>query len=85
MLSSRTTHHVQINLLDGDGQSALHHAAKGGHVNMCRLLMAQKIDTFVISSDGQTASDIASSSNVQELFRSTFEERSLLVQAEPLL
>jgi ankyrin repeat protein len=57
-------------LLDGQGQSALHHAVKSGHINACRLLLTHKIDTLIVSTSGQTASDIALSSNIQQLIMS---------------
>ncbi|CAF1195201.1 unnamed protein product [Adineta ricciae] len=59
---------ANINLLDGQGQSALHHAVKSGHLNTCRLLLARKIDTSIVCSNGHTASEMATSSNIRQLF-----------------
>ncbi|CAF4453160.1 unnamed protein product, partial [Rotaria magnacalcarata] len=52
-------HNADINLLDGQGQTALHHAAKNGHTNACRFLITHRIDTRILSSCGQTALDLA--------------------------
>jgi ankyrin repeat protein len=59
--------YIQINIIDSQGQSALHYAVKAGHVNTCRLLLKNKIDAFLVSSHGQTAMDMAPSLNIQEL------------------
>lgn len=61
---------IQINIIDGQGQSALHHAALVEHANVCRLLLTSKIDSFIVSSHGQTAMDLAASSSIRELLTS---------------
>jgi ankyrin repeat protein len=48
----------------------LHYAAKEGHSNACRFLITHKIDTLIVKSNGQTAFDIASTSDIQQLFLS---------------
>ncbi|UJR37371.1 hypothetical protein I4U23_030079 [Adineta vaga] len=58
---------ADINLLDGQGQTALHHAAKSGHSNACRLLLTHNIDTLIVSISGHTASEVTTSSNIQQL------------------
>ena len=62
---------IQINIVDGQGQSALHHAALAEHANVCRLLLTNKIDSCLVSSHGQTAMNLAASSSIQESLTST--------------
>lgn len=62
----------QINFLDGQGQTALHHAAKDGYINSCRCLITHKIDTLIVSMSGQTALDIASTSATRQLLLSKY-------------
>ncbi|CAF2791794.1 unnamed protein product [Rotaria sp. Silwood2] len=71
-------HNVDINLLDDQGQTALHHAVKNGHLNACRFLITHKIDTSIVSSYGQTALDMASVSNIQQLLMTYENEKVIL-------
>ncbi|CAF5147128.1 unnamed protein product, partial [Rotaria sp. Silwood1] len=71
-------HNADINLLDGQGQTSLHHAVKNGHLNACRFLITHKIDTSIVSSYGQTALDMASASNIQQLLMTYENEKVIL-------
>ena len=68
----RWDHFLQINFLDGQGRTALHHAAKEGHIISCRCLITHKIDTLIVSVSGQTALDTASTAAAQQLLLSKY-------------
>jgi len=58
-----------LNMQDSDGQTALHYAASCGHKDLVTLLLKLGADTRVQDSDGVTACNGDTDSDVRELFR----------------
>lgn len=60
---------LDINLQDSDGQTALHYAASCGHKDCLELLVAKGADRGIISTDGETALDIAYDNTIVHLLK----------------
>ena len=58
-----------LDMQDSDGQTALHYAASCGHKDLVTLLLKLGADTRVQDSDGVTACNGDTDSDVRELFR----------------
>ncbi len=59
---------VQVNALDGLGQTALHRVAQQGNMQACRLLLQYGVDPSIVSLQGYTAAQLATDS-VQKMLR----------------
>ena len=59
---------LQVNALDGLGQTALHRVAQQGNIQACRLLLTFGIDQSIRSLQGYTAADLATE-NIQKMLR----------------
>lgn len=59
---------LQVNALDGLGQTALHRVAQQGNIQACRLLMQYGVDTTIRSLQGYTAAELGTE-NIQKLLR----------------
>jgi ankyrin repeat protein len=62
-------HGADVNASDVDGDRPLHNAARGGHVEVVRLLLAHDADTAVWNSRDRTPLDEAVRSGDKELIR----------------
>ena len=59
---------LQVNSLDGSGQTALHRVGQQGNIQACRLLMSYGIDSSIMSLQGYTAAQQATE-NIQRLLQ----------------
>ena len=59
---------MQVNSLDGLGQTALHRVAQKGNMAACRLLLSYSVDATIVSLFGYTAAQVATE-NIQQMFR----------------
>jgi len=54
-----STINLNVNAPEADGSTALHHAMKGGHENIVKLLIQADADPFVTDSKGRTPQSLA--------------------------
>ena len=59
---------LQVNSLDGLGQTALHRVAQHGNMQACRLLLQYGVDPSIVSLQGYTSQQLATDS-VQKMLR----------------
>ena len=59
---------MQVNALDGLGQTALHRVSQQGNMQACRLLLQYGVDPSIVSLQGYTAAQLATDS-VQKMLR----------------
>lgn len=59
---------IQVNALDGLGQTALHRVAQQGNMQACRLLMSYAVDSSIVSLQGYTAAQLATE-NIQKMLK----------------
>nr|CAD7431964.1 unnamed protein product [Timema monikensis] len=64
---------ADVNLKDSEGQTPLHYAASCGHKDIVRLLLKFRADPTIPDSDGSLPFDVASSSEVKEVFGTSFQ------------
>lgn len=67
----------QVNAVDHLGQTALHRAARCGHLQTCRLLLSAGCDPLLTSLQGFSPSQLGNES-VQEILQGVTTGRSLL-------
>ena len=68
-----------------EGQTPLHLAAKNGHLEICRLILANVHDKNPINHDGETPSQLAAYHGhlpVMELIKSALSKRGLIKKAQ---
>lgn len=74
---------LQVNALDGLGQTALHRVAQQGNMQACRLLMSYGVDSSIVSLQGYTAAQLATE-NIQKMLKGklnkTCNECTMLVE-----
>lgn len=58
---------IDVNLLDGDKQSALHYASSCGHVSCINLLLRYGADSMLKDVDGNTCIDVAFDNEIKKL------------------
>ena len=62
---------LQVNALDGLGQTALHRVSQQGNMQACRLLLQYGVDPSIVSLQGYTAAQLATDS-VQKMLRGMY-------------
>ena len=62
---------MQVNTLDGLGQTALHRVAQQGNMQACRLLLQYGVDPSIVSLQGYSAAQLAPE-NIQKMLRGKF-------------
>ena len=68
---------LQVNALDGLGQTALHRVAQQGNMQACRLLMSYGVNASLVSLQGYTAAQLATE-NIQKMLKGkTIESRNV--------
>ena len=63
-----TTREFDVNAVDETGETALHKAAKNGHVIVCHVLIKRGCQTDIKNHQGKTASDLAQENKHMECF-----------------
>ena len=59
LVSLLISHNVDVNAADGDGDTAIHHAASAGNLQSVKLLVSAGADLSLVNRSGRTAEELA--------------------------